>query len=123
VAPTYKTHNVEAQAKDPNSILSFYRQLLELRHKEPALLDGDYIALDPENPNVFSYLRRYKDEAVFVVLNMSASEQKVRFDLSPLGFASPKLSVLLTSVRKPLAGAADSLPMEPYTAFIAKITK
>jgi alpha-glucosidase len=123
VAPSYKTRNVEAETKDPNSILSFYRQLLALRHKEPALLDGDYIAVDPDNPNVFSYLRRYKDEAVLVVLNMSASDQKVRFDLSPLGFASPKVSVLLTSVRKPLAGAADSLPMEPYTAFIAKITK
>jgi alpha-glucosidase len=121
--PSYETRNVEAETKDPNSILSFYRQLLALRHKEPALLDGDYIAVDPDNPNVFSYLRRYKDEAVLVVLNMSASDQKVRFDLSPLGPASPKLSVLLTSVRKPFAGASDALPMEPYTAFIAKITK
>ena len=123
VPPSYKTHNVEAEAKDPNSILSFYRQLLALRRKEPALLDGDYIALNPDDPYVFTYLRRYKDEAILVVLNMSALEQKVRFDLSPLGFASPKLSVLLASLHKPLQGMSDELPMEPYTAFIAKIAK
>jgi len=68
-------------------------------------------------------LRRYKDEAILVLLNMSAADQQVRFDLSPLGFAAPKLSVLLTSFHKPLAGASDALPMEPYSVFVAKITK
>jgi alpha-glucosidase len=123
IPPNYKTHNVESEANDPNSILSFYRQVLALRHKEPALLDGDYTTLNSDDLNVLTYLRRYKDEAVLVVLNMSASEQKVRFDLSPLGFSAPKLSVLLTSFHKPLTGISSEVPMEPYSAFIAKITK
>jgi hypothetical protein len=54
---------------------------------------------------------------------MSATQQKVRFDLSPLGFTSPKLQVLVTSFTKPLAGVSRELPMEPYSAFIAKITR
>jgi hypothetical protein len=58
-----------------------------------------------------------------VVLNMSALEQKVRFDLSPLGFAAPRLTVLLTNFHKPLPGMANELPMEPHSVFIAKITK
>jgi alpha-glucosidase len=123
VPASAKTHNVEAEVQDPNSILSFYRQLLALRHTEPALLDGEYVPLDPDNLNVLSYVRRYKDEAILVVLNMSASEQKVRVDLGALGFAAPKLSVLATSLHKPLQGAAGELPMEPYTALIAKIGK
>ncbi|PYT70636.1 MAG: glucohydrolase [Acidobacteria bacterium] len=123
VPASAKTHNVASEMKDPNSVLSFYRQLVELRHKEPALLEGSYTAVDEDDPNVFSYVRRYKDEAILVVLNMSASEQKVRFDLSPLGLTAPRLSVLLTSFHKPLSGMTDALPMEPYSAFIAKITK
>ena len=123
VPPSYKTHNVAAEMKDENSILSFYRQLLALRHKERALLDGSYISINEDDPHALAYLRRYKDEAILVVLNMSASDQKVRFDLSSLGFASPKLSVLLTSFHKPLTGMSDTLPMEPYSVFIAKITK
>jgi alpha-glucosidase len=123
IPPSYKTHNVESELKDPNSVLNFYRQVLAMRHQEPALLNGEYLALNPDDPNVYSYVRRYQDEAVLVVLNMSASEQNARFDLSPLGFASPKLSVLATTFQKPPAGVADSVPMEPYSVFIAKITK
>jgi alpha-glucosidase len=123
VPPSYKTHNVASEQKDSNSILSFYRQLLSLRHTEPALLDGNYIPLNENDPNVFAYVRQYKDQAILVVLNMSAAEQKVRFDLSPLGFSSPKLSVLLTDFHKPLTGMSDELPMEPYSVFIAKISQ
>jgi len=123
VPASSKSHNVASQMKDPNSVLSFYRQLLALRHKEPALLEGDYLALNQSDPSVLTYVRRYKDEAILVALNMSATEQKVGLDLSPLGFAAPKLSVLLTSFHKPLPGMAAELPMEPYSAFIAKITK
>ncbi len=97
--------------------------MLALRHKEPALLEGSYTALNENDPNVLTYVRRYKDEAILLVLNMSEGEQKVRLDLSPLGFSAPKLSVLLTDFHKPLTGLTDALPMEPYSAFIAKITQ
>jgi alpha-glucosidase len=114
---------VVSEQKDSNSVLSFYRQLLATRHKEPALLEGNYVALNESDPNVLTYVRRYKDEAILVVLNMSAKDQKVQFDLSPLGFSSPKLSVLLTDFHKPLTGLSDALPMEPYSVFIAKISQ
>jgi len=123
VPASAKTRNVASEMKDPNSVLSFYRRLLALRHKEPALLEGSYTALNENDPNVLTYVRRYKDEAILLVLNMSEGEQKVRLDLSPLGFSAPKLSVLLTDFHKPLTGLTDALPMEPYSAFIAKITQ
>src|SRR5260221_11805950 len=89
VPATFKTHNVASEQKDGNSVLSFYRQLLELRHKEPALLEGNYVALNESDPNVLTYVSRYKNEAILVLLNISATEQKAQFDLSPLGFSSP----------------------------------
>ncbi|HXM95132.1 MAG TPA: alpha-glucosidase [Candidatus Dormibacteraeota bacterium] len=123
VPPSYKTHNVATEMKDPNSVLSFYRQLLALRHKEPALLEGDYSPLNEDDPHVLTYLRRYKDQAVLVVLNMSGQPQKVQLNLAPSGFTAPKLSVLLTDFHSPLPGMTDALPMEPYSVFIAKVTK
>ena len=123
VPASFKTHNVASEQKDTNSVLSFYRQLLTMRHKEPALLDGNYIPLNGDDPNVFTYLRQYKNEAVLVVLNMSAKDQKVQFDLSPLGYHMPKLSVLLMDLKKPLTGMADGLLTEPYSVFIAKISE
>jgi alpha-glucosidase len=123
IPPSYKTHNVETEVKDQNSVLSFYRQLLALRHTEPALLDGDYLTLSTDNPDVYTYVRKYKDEAVLVVLNMTGNDQKVRFDLSPLGFKAAKLSVLALSYHNPPTGMSNGLPMEPYSVFIAKITQ
>ena len=79
VPMTYQTHNVEAEKKDPNSILNFYKNLLALRHTNAALLDGDYVAVNQSDSNVYSYLRRYKGQAVLVVLNLSANPQKRQF--------------------------------------------
>jgi alpha-glucosidase len=108
--------------KDPNSVLSFYRQLLSLRHTEAALLEGKMTMVNEKDPNVLTYLRRYKDEAILVMLNMSASDLNVQLDVASLGFSAPKVSVLLTSFHKPLPPASGSIPMEPYSVFIAKIT-
>ena len=54
---------------------------MTLRHTNEALLDGDYVAPERERQlSVYTYLRRYKNQAVLVVLNMSDSPQKVSLD-------------------------------------------
>src|ERR1700719_72802 len=88
VPPTYRTHNVADEAKDPDSVLAFYKKLLKLRHENTVLLDGSYMPLNESDQNVFSYLRSYKGEVVLVALNMSASPQRVNFELSKNGFSS-----------------------------------
>ena len=55
---------------------SSIRKCLALRHTNPALLDGNYIALNEDDPNVLSYLRTYKGKSVLVALNMTTSPQK-----------------------------------------------
>jgi alpha-glucosidase len=122
VPPSHKTHNVAAEAKDPNSILSVYRQLLAMRHNEPALLNGTYTALNEDDPNVLSYLRKDNNEAILVMLNMSSSPQKIKLNLAPQGFASPKLTVLLSTFQQPTP-AADAIDLPPFGALITKITK
>ena len=122
VPASAKTHNVESELKNPDSVLNFYRQLLHLRHAEPALRDGEYSSLNDSDPNVLTYLRKSGNEAILVVLNMSASEQKVRLDLASAG-AGPKLSVLLTSFHEAPKASGGELNLEPYSAFIAKVSK
>jgi alpha-glucosidase len=123
VPDSYKTHNVQDEQKDPNSVLRFYEQLLALRHREPALLDGDYVALNEDNPAVLSYLRRYQNEAVLVVLNMSGVKQQVGFDLSAQGFPSAKTVTLLTTQSSSPAARIDHIDLEPFAVYIARITR
>jgi len=119
VPPTYKTHNVADEQKDPNSLLTFYKKLLNLRHTNQALLDGGYTALNPSDQNVLSYLRTYKDHMVLVALNMSDSAQKVNFELSQHGFSSVKS--LLSTPKSSAKG--DVVTLEPYGVFIAQLGK
>jgi alpha-glucosidase len=121
VPDSYKTHNVETESKDPDSILSFYKQVLKLRHENKALLDGDYVALNENDPHVMSYLRKYKDQAVLVVLNMSAEPQKASFDLSAQGFASAKPKTLVTTM-KGSVGSLSQISLEPFAVYIADIS-
>src|SRR5208283_2626080 len=88
VPPTYKTHNVADESKDPDSVLVFYQQVLKLRHTNPALMDGKYVAINDSDANVLSYLRIYKDHAVVVALNMSGTPQKVKLELKHHGFSA-----------------------------------
>jgi alpha-glucosidase len=123
VPASYKTHNVAAESKDPDSVLEFYKHVLALRHHEPALLDGDYVALNQDNANVLSYLRRYKNEAVLVVLNMSATTQPMSFNLAEQGFSAQTAATLLTTLSSPPSRQLSSINMEPFSVYIAKVTR
>lgn len=62
--------NVEAQANDPKSILSFYRRLIALRRSEKALMIGNYARL-AANGNLLEYAR--SDDAgrtLLILLNL-----------------------------------------------------
>jgi alpha-glucosidase len=121
VPPSYKTHNVATESKDPNSILNLYRKVLALRRSNGALLEGSYTALNEEDPNVMSYLRSYKGKAVLVALNMSANPQKATFNLLHQGFGRATLKVLIAS---PEASAKGSeVTLEPFGLLIAEVRK
>jgi alpha-glucosidase len=119
VPPTYKTHNVADELKDPNSVLAFYTRVLKLRHTNRALMDGDYRAINENDANVLSYLRVYKDEVVVVALNMSKAPQKMELDLKGNGFTATKS--LVATGASGVQGSEVSL--EPFGVFIGELTK
>ena len=116
---TYKTHNVADESKNPDSVLEFYKQVLKLRHTNPALLDGKYSALNESDANVLSYARIYKEHGVVVALNMSGTSQKISLDLKQSGFASAK-SLLATGKS---AAKDNEVTLEPFGVFIGELAK
>jgi len=119
VPSTAKTHNVADESKDPESVLTFYKKVLKLRHTNKALLEGTYTALNENDQNVLSYLRAYKGQAVLVALNMSGAERKVNFDFSKDGFSSAKS--LVATGKSSANGTVVTL--EPYGVFIGQLSK
>jgi alpha-glucosidase len=121
VPPSYQTHNVASESKDPNSVLNLYKKVLTLRRTNQALLEGSYTALNEDDPNVMSYLRSYKGKAVLVALNMSAAPQKAVFDLSRQGFGHATLTTLIASAEASAKG--NVVTLEPFGLLIIEVTK
>lgn len=117
VAENYRTHNVAVESKDPQSVLNFYKSLLSLRKSEPALRDGAYRSLLPEDPNVLCFARDTGKEHVIVLLNMSSNKQSVGFAESE----GQSATVLLSSNAE-INGSIKlkGISLEPLDAVILK---
>lgn len=74
----YHRVNVQAQEADPNSLLNFYRKLLQFRKENPVALYGEYIEYMPDDKNFYVYERRYNGERLLVICAFTAGQ--IRFD-------------------------------------------
>jgi maltose alpha-D-glucosyltransferase/alpha-amylase len=85
----YQAINVEAQNRNPSSLLNWMRRLIAVRRGHPAFGRGQLKLLAPGNRKVFAYLRvaRSGDPAgeppqtILCVANLSHSPQPVELDL------------------------------------------
>ncbi|MDH7478704.1 MAG: maltose alpha-D-glucosyltransferase [Syntrophomonadaceae bacterium] len=80
----YETVNVEAQANNPHSLLNWMKRLIALRKRYRAFGQGSIEFLEPKNCKVLAFLRRYQEELILVVANLSRFVQCVELDLSSL---------------------------------------
>jgi alpha-glucosidase len=117
----YKTHNVETEKQDPNSILNYYHQLVAMRQTNRALLDGRYVPLNESDPDVLSYMRSYKGQNVLAVLNMSGREQVVKLNLPSKEIAAQSAKTLLSTFGAPEQVSVNALKVEPFGAWIGEV--
>ena len=81
--------NVEAQDENPSSLLWWMRRLIQLRRRYQAFGRGTLEILRADNRKVLAFLRRYGDELILVVTNLSRFAQCVELDLSEFVGATP----------------------------------
>ncbi|RPH61342.1 MAG: hypothetical protein EHM83_13135 [Burkholderiales bacterium] len=82
----YEAVNVEAQSRDPSSLLNWMRRMLAVRRSSHAFGRGRLSFLAPGNRKVLAYLREYEaggeHEAILCVANLSRSAQPVELSLA-----------------------------------------
>jgi oligo-1,6-glucosidase len=71
VNPNYKEINARQALADPNSVYDYFKRMIELRKRTPALIYGDYKDLNPQHPSIFAYTRSLGADKYLVVLNLS----------------------------------------------------
>lgn len=78
----YEAINVESQQESSNSLLNWTKRLIALRKRYKAFGRGTLEFLYPSNQRVLAFIRRYQDEVILVVVNLSRFAQAVELDLS-----------------------------------------
>jgi maltose alpha-D-glucosyltransferase/alpha-amylase len=85
----YEAINVESQLENPNSLLNWTKGLIALRKKYKAFGRGTLEFLSPANQRVIAYIRRYQEEVILVVANLSRFAQAVQLELEEFSNSTP----------------------------------
>lgn len=82
VNPNFEDINVFKQEKDENSILNFYKQLIQLKKKHLTLTYGTFDLIYSEDTKVFAYTRTYEGDQFIIIGNLSHDKVTLKKDES-----------------------------------------
>jgi len=71
----YPQYNVQVETPDPGSLLNWYKQLIRVRNRTPALRHGTYEPLASSASAVLAFLRREEPQTVLCLANTSPDTQ------------------------------------------------
>ena len=114
----YQSVNVEAQARDPHSLLNWNRRLLAVRKQQKAFGRGSLTMLSPSNRRILAYIREYtgadgKAEIILCVANVSRAAQAAELELSHYAGMVP-VEMLGGSAFPPIGQLPFLLTLPPY---------
>ena len=118
VNPNYVTINAEAENKNPNSCLNYFRKLVWLRMDNPVLVYGKYALLDKKNPDIYAYTRTGEGKKFLILLNFSKNRA---FTIPGIGVAGKKL-LLSNYTGGPVPNVSkQGISLRPYEALIYQL--
>jgi maltose alpha-D-glucosyltransferase/alpha-amylase len=109
----FQSVNVEAQVRDPHSLLHWMRRILSVRSRGSFFGRAGMRLLYPGNRKILAYLRELDAKAVLCVFNLSRSAQAVELDLSACAGRVP-VEMLGDSIFPPIGQLPYLLTLPPY---------
>ena len=108
--------NAEREETREDSVLNYYKKMIQLRHHIPALVYGAYQDLNPQDNTVYAYTRTLGNERYLVVVNFE--EYPVRYTL-PANDAIEE--VVIDTQQQAAAPHSTSLSLSPWQAGVYKL--
>ncbi len=112
VNENYAEINVAAQEKDPNSMLNYFKSMVQLRKSNPVLVYGDYKLPQPDHPDIYAYTRQLDGEKMLVLLNFTNRNARTKL---------PETSAINETVinnYESVVMEAETITLQPYQALI-----
>ncbi len=112
VNENYKTINVEEQESNSNSVLHYFRSMVQLRKSNPTLIYGAFELVDENNEQIFAYNRKLDDKQLLIILNFSDKSALLNTSIE-----TNQENILITNYVQP----CQNNIYQPYAAVIYKI--
>jgi oligo-1,6-glucosidase len=112
INPNYDKINAEAQEKDANSPLHYFRKLTKLRKENLVLVYGKYTLLDKPNERVYAYTRELNGKKMLILLNVTDKEATAN-----TGIEVSKAKVVLGNYTTPSSDGK----LKPYEAVVYEL--
>ncbi|KJY81851.1 oligo-1,6-glucosidase [Vibrio galatheae] len=116
VNDNYQEINAEQALSDPNSIYHHYRQLIALRQGieyGDVVVYGDHKLLDPDDADVYAYIRSYKGKSLLTIANFTANELVRHYD--------GRLKQVVINNYSSSVSTLDRLTLQPYQAVVVEL--
>jgi oligo-1,6-glucosidase len=110
--PNYTEINAAAAVADPDSVFHHYRRVIELRHTEPAIAEGDFTMLAPDHHTLYAFTRSHEGTELLVLANFSGDDLDLDGTVEDLARWSDS-SLLLGNLGEPTSPTA---PLRPWEA-------
>ena len=117
VNPNYEIINVEAQEKDPHSILNFYKEMIALRKSEDVFIYGSYDLVFEEHTDIYAYTRTLDHKRVLILCNLTNKETGIELD--DLSVSSHQL--LLSNISVDEHESIRELTLKPFESRIYRL--
>jgi maltose alpha-D-glucosyltransferase/alpha-amylase len=112
----YEAVNVENQQKNLSSLLWWTRRVIAMRKNFKAFSRGSLEFLYPDNPKVLAFLRRWKNETIVVVANLSRFAQSAELDLSRFAGCVP-MEVFSRNLFRPIRKTRYVITLGPHAYY------
>ena len=115
VNKNYKTINVVAETKNPESVVNHFKKMVQLRKENPVLVYGKYDLLQKEHAEIYAYTRTLGDDKMLILLNFSDKKSTIHLEISG------NLDKTLINNYDILKVTGTSITLEPYQSVIQTI--
>ena len=78
----FQALNVEAQSRNPSSLLNWMKRIINVRRHCKAFGEGNIEFIKPANRSILVYVRSHEDTHILCIVNLSRSAQPVQLELA-----------------------------------------
>jgi alpha-glucosidase len=121
VPSQYIDVNVKVEQPNPDSLLSWYRNLIHLKETNPVFENGGEAMLDTGNDKVLSWMRQKADlPTVVISVNFTAAPLTVSLSVPGAG-AGAKVTTLLKTPGEAEPESLNSIQLLPYGVYVGEV--